>query len=133
MQEILEFAFPENLPDGLYRITMTGARGYNRWASRYRPHRQLARSVDDLFEISKQMAVIDDDALYFMMQLPSSGLAVGRQELPQLPGSRAAIISSPTNNLTSPFVDWVEKKVSLGFVPSAETTFSIAVKRDLKK
>lgn len=128
----IEMKVPEHLDDGVYRVMVTNAQGYNRWVMRYRPHRRLAKDVNDVLKAQQSVANVRDDAIYMMMQLPSRGLAVGRDELPELPSSRAVLIASPTNTLATAFGDWEEKVVPTDFAPSGELSFNIAVKKELK-
>ena len=89
------------------------------------------QSIDDVVETLRHLYSVESNALYVLMELPQVGLAIGRQELPKLPSSRRALFATPTATPTTPFIDWVQKKVVLDVVLQGEASMSIGVSKDL--
>jgi len=127
----IEFPLPQRLEDGSYTITIGSAPGYFQELLQQRPHLTYADKVDDIVALLEQLLAVEDDALYLTMPMLSKGLAIRRHELPKLPSSRQALIAAPTGSGATPFVDWIMKKVELGFVPEGEGSLRINVRRDL--
>ena len=129
----IHFQLPQRLPDGTYTITIASGPDYFQQLLRHRPHLAYTDKVDDIVDLIAQILAVEDDALYLTMQVPGAGLAIRRHELPKLPSSRRALISSPTGIAATPFVDWVVKKVDLGLVPEGDGSLQIEIRKDLQR
>ena len=130
----IELALPPRLPDGQYDLVVASSARYFQRLLQWRPHLRTSESVADIFDLLQRMTRLQDDALYVALRLPDEGLALGRQELPQLPSSRAALFAAATASTpTLPYVNWLEKKVDLAWVPDGEATLRIRVRRDLAR
>ena len=70
------------------------------------------------------------DALYVVMPRHEQGLAVGTNELPQLPSSVRTVIAPATTTLARPFQDWIETRHDLDVVPTGMTNFQITVRKE---
>ncbi|MEX0774760.1 MAG: hypothetical protein WD042_03490 [Phycisphaeraceae bacterium] len=129
----ITFKVPDHLPDGTYPLVVADARSYQQLLGSSRPHRLVTNNVDDVHAVLKEVMGVRTDALYVLMPLPEQGLAIGREELPQLPSSRKAILAAPTSAPTTTYGTWEQKTVAMDSVMSGQLTFSVEVKKDLAK
>jgi hypothetical protein len=127
----IEFKLPDSLPEGQYQVMVADGRRYTQLLQQARPHMLRTSNVDDVFRYVRRVMDVRSDALYVVMQLPDPGLAIGQQELPQLPSSRRALIASPTSSIATPYFDWIEKIVPMDMVVSGQLGFQIEVSKDL--
>ena len=94
-----------------------------------RPHLFATETIDDLVQMTQMLLSIRRNAIYVVLTWPDQGLSVGRDELPQLPSSRRAMIGTPTNTLALPFADTVERIVDTDVVIDGDFTFTINVRK----
>jgi hypothetical protein len=127
----LTMKLPRKLPDGNYAIQVSSGGNYFQRMMRLRPHLTQATRVDDLFDLLERMSHVQDNALYLTLELPDQGIAVEREELPKLPSSRLALMTTPMGPPATPFVEWVQKKVTMDNVFSGEQAVAIRVREDL--
>ncbi len=123
----IEFSVPRDMPDGEYELIVCDAQTYANLYFTNRPHLAATTTVDELFDVIKQMMGVRSDALYLLMNLPDQHLAVGRTEMPKLPSSRRAMIATTANTLATPYQDWVAQKVPMDVVPIGNVKFKITV------
>lgn len=131
VEQRLELPIPDFAPEGQYDLLICDARTYLKRLMRNRPHLRAATSVDQLFAFIKRVTRVKADALYVVMDLPGAGLAVGQQELPNLPSSRAAMMATPTSTLATPFREWVETRTRMPFMTEGALKFKITLSRTL--
>jgi len=86
------FQLPENLPDGQYKLTVCGARRATDLYVAENPQRFEPRTVPQLFEALQEIVSLDGTKLFAHLALPETHLAIGREELPALPESKAAVL-----------------------------------------
>lgn len=123
----VEIQIPDSLPDGKYMLTIGDGRTLNRMLVMNRPHLMNTTSVDDVYDAVKLIMGIRQDTLYTMLQLPASGIAVGRQELPRLPSSKRALIASAQNTQATFFADWVQVATPMNAAVNGEVVLEIDV------
>ena len=128
----VELKVPDALPDGKYMVTIGDARTLNRMLMMNRPHLMLTTSVDDVYDVVKLIMGIRQDQLYTMLQLPPSGIAVGRQEMPRLPSSKRALIASAQDTLATNFADWVQVATPMNAAVQGEVVMEIDVVKGKK-
>ena len=126
-----QFAIPTNTPDGDYQLLIVGARTYSALMLNDRPHRTQATNTDQLFEAIKMLNSGVDDSVYVLMQTKDKGLAVGQNELPQLPSSRIALITNPTSTTATPYALWLEKNIDVGMVIRSNVMFTLGIRSSL--
>lgn len=131
IKQRIKMTIPESLADGDYDLIVCDARTYVQLLLDSRPHMLATSNADDLHRLLQRILAVASDALYAVLQLPESGLAVGRQELPQLPSSRRAMFDTPTSTLATPYVEWIEKIVPMGLVIQGKTKFTIGIRKAL--
>ncbi len=122
---------PTNTPDGDYQLLIVGSRTYAAMMLGSRPHRTQATNTDQLFEALRMINEGIDDRVYVLMQTKEKGLAVGQNELPQLPSSRVALITNPTSTTATPYAQWIEKSIDAGLVIRTNVMFTVGIRSNL--
>jgi len=118
---------PDSLPEGRYILTIGDARTINRMLMMNRPHLMMTTSADDVHDVVKTIVGIRGDMLYAVLQLPPTGIVVGRQELPRLPSSKRALIASAQDTIATPFADWIQVAEPMGAAVTGEAALEIEV------
>ena len=127
----VEIDVPADLPDGSYTLTVSGAQGFHEQRMTARPHLARAASAQELFESISQVYRLRDDALYATLRLrPANNLAIGRTELPHLPGSRAILLAAEGSTRTSAYLESVDAVIPTGYVVLGSVTLPVSVSRD---
>lgn len=125
-----ELKVPASLAEGDYPLTVSDAQSYLRQLAMSRPHLFATRTVDDLLDMLQMVMEVQQNALYVTLQLPEQGIAVGRQELPQLPSSRRAMIVTPTSTVAMPFGEMVEQVVPTDAALQGSFAFTLHVRKE---
>lgn len=120
---------PSSLPDGDYQLLVGGAQAYMGMLLGTRPHLSMPTDIDSLFNLIKRVMEVDNTAIYVLLQSGETALAVGQQEMPGLPSSRKALLAGSTSTLTTPYLDWIEKKFETTHVIEGQQGFMLHVRR----
>jgi len=105
---------PDDYPEGTYTVVLCGGDEALRQEQREAPTRFQADDLDSLLEVLGREKA--RDRLYVRLKRPGEGIAIGRDELPNLPDSmRSVLITAarqPVTSLTGSIVttlpmDWV--------------------------
>ncbi|MDP7348289.1 MAG: hypothetical protein QF735_08655, partial [Phycisphaeraceae bacterium] len=112
-----------------YEVWVLDARRYGELRQTTRPHRMRTNNIDELHQRIVDIVSVRDNALYVAIPKIQPALAVGRQELPQLPSSRRKVLVTPTVTDVQPYVELIEHRIDLDFVPQGEAHFQITVKK----
>ncbi len=126
----LDFKLPEHIAEGDYEFTLTDAIGY---AGRYlanHPHMFYATSIDDIFHTISELADIRRDRIYMMLQLMDMNIAIGRNELPDLPSSRRAVIAAPGTTLAMPYFQTIDRQIEMDTAIEGELMFTVSVRNN---
>lgn len=127
----IKIELPKDMPEGVYAINIGGARSYNQSRLAIRPHLARATNAKEIEQALSEILKIKPRMLYATMRLRPSGagtnLAIGRTELPDLPSSRAALLSVPTSTRTSGFGNSLEAQVELDQVLQGGLTLPVRV------
>jgi hypothetical protein len=127
----IQLTIPRDTPDGQYILTLGGSRAYAQQLVSIRPHLLSAENDRELFDAVQQIIGAPDNALYGMLALaPGNNLAIGRSELPRLPGSRLALLQVETSTRTTPYLESVETSVPLPFIIANEMMLPVTVEKD---
>lgn len=125
----IEVHIPEDLDEGDYPLTVSGADTYAMLKLNTMPHLMITRSIDDLAEFLQETMNFPSDAIYTALQVPTEGLAVGRTEMLSLPSSRAAILQSPTTTDTVAFTRIVDQAFDADIVVNGQVSFTLNVRK----
>lgn len=123
------FKVPAYLDEGDYEFIIGDASVYSNFLFSSRPDLNVTQSVDDLFASVQEMLSVQEDALYVIMPLPRKGLALGRDTLPRLPSSVAAMIATPTTTAATPYAEAYTKKIDTDLVIQGGVGFTLAVRK----
>jgi len=90
----VRFPLPDDLPEGTYKLAVCDYSTSMRLEQSEQPHRFAPRSTEQLMEAVRYVVSPPADQIYLRLPLPDGGgVALGQEELPDLPSSRAAILS----------------------------------------
>jgi hypothetical protein len=90
----IQFKLPEDMPEGNYTLTVCDASGEMRAQQSETPHRFAPRTTRQIFEAIQRLVEPPQVQLYLRVPVRSGGgLAIAQSELPDLPESRAKILS----------------------------------------
>ena len=89
----IAFALPADLPEGSYQLTVCDSAGCLREMQSEMPQRFDPHALGELMDALARVAAPKTDHLYLRLQLPEGGLSIKRNELPDLPASKAQILS----------------------------------------
>jgi len=131
-EETLKMKVPETLPDGSYQVTVCSAWGYSDFLYNNRYYLLDAENIEDVFEVTKLVNSIKNDKLYMVITTGRTGLALDRQRLDKLPGSKAVLMTSGAHTRMSGTGEMFDRKFNVDYVPYGMLTFNFNVKRDLK-
>lgn len=121
---------PDDLGAGKYELIVTGWRGYLDFLKKAVPYRFVAQSVPSLIESINDVLAIKRDKLYFLLVLPAGGVALEREELPDLPATKVLVLQDAKRTLKiQPYQHWLEKTVETGTIVIDKKTMRITVEK----
>ena len=124
-----DLTIPSDLPDGEYTLTV-GSAGMNLVALRTeKPHRFRVESLRDIVETLNLATSFPQNRLYMRLEMPEGGLAVGRQELPDLPSYRRKILLDSMRNDVGEFIDALVVTHDTDFVVNGRQSVTLKVSR----
>ena len=123
---------PDDLPDGRYKIMIGASSDYMRQMQTALPHRFRAFDARDIQRILQERMCISRNGLYMMMTVPTKrGLAIDGETLPNLPASRATLLTDASRQrVTSTFAPFLSTQVPTDFVVRGRRTFEIEVRKE---
>jgi len=123
----VEVAVPADYPEGTSRATLCGADEALRQEAREVPVRFRPDSAESLLEFLGRQE--RRDQLFIRLDVPGEGLAIGRDELPNLPGSMRAVLSdSARREVTSVTAARVTKR-AVPYVLQGSRTIDLKIDR----
>jgi len=121
---------PDDLGAGKYELIVTGWRGYLNFLKKAVPYRFVAQSVPSLIESINDVLAIKRDKLYFLLVLPAGGVAVEREELPDLPATKVLVLQDAKRTLKiQPYQHWLENVVETGTIVIDKKIMRITVEK----
>jgi hypothetical protein len=122
---------PEDLAPGKYELTVCGQRDYEQFLAKAVPHRFVAQSLDGLIEALNNSLQNSRDKLYCLLALPSSGVAIEKAELPDLPATKALLMVDTKRTLrVRPYAHWLERNLETGSVVIDKKVLKITVEKE---
>jgi hypothetical protein len=107
-----DLTVPEDLKPGEYDILITGGYGYYDFLTKSAQYRFIAENVYTLIEALNEILSIRRDRLYCMFVLGESGIALEKAELPDLPLTRALVLTDAKRTLRAqPYRHWLEQSM----------------------
>jgi hypothetical protein len=120
---------PSDLPPGQYDLLVCGGYDFEEFVRRAAPQALTPVDMPTLIESINRVLHVDKDGLYCVLVLPASGIAVERAELPDLPATKAMILSDAKRALAvRPYQRWIEKSVPTGTIITDKRSMQVIVK-----
>ena len=108
---------PEMTKPGKYMLNIGGLSDYLQHVRRKAPYRLMARDLPTLIEALDFLLNLKRNRLYCTLDLPASGIAVEKTELPDLPATKALVIQDVKRTVRiQPYQPWVEYSRAVGYV-----------------
>ncbi len=126
----LSIRIPPDTPEGDYELVLTDPNGYLSLTFANRPYLFLTEDVEDVVDLMRRMQSIETTRMYAVLQVQRQGVAIGREAMPRLPSSRAAILAAPVSSAATPFMETLEASVDTGYVPQGQWSFLVSVRKD---
>ncbi len=125
----VSFKLPENLPDGTYTLT---AGDWLYAAERYQqaqPQIFKPKTVEQLFQALQETVKFRADTLYLHMPIKRGGIALGPNQLPDLPPSKAQVIISANLPDMTTFSKTIVQSKKTNYVIRNNKTATLTVKK----
>jgi len=122
---------PQDLPEGMYTVSLGSFDEYRQQLQKAQPQRYMAFDADDLQRILQERLEISRNYLYMTIILPQEGLAIENQSLPNLPDSKTMMLTDPTRDIfTASFWPVKTAQVKTDYVLMGKADFDIEVSKD---
>lgn len=129
IRRTVSFKLPDDMPEGTHTLSISDARSFSRLKTQAMPHLTLARNEKELWAAVQEISSLKSDALYVSLPINRiAGLALGRDELPELPSSRTAIVADNRSSRATPYAEFYSKSIALPYVPTGSVSIRINVK-----
>ncbi|MFW5682665.1 MAG: hypothetical protein ACOC1G_06635, partial [Phycisphaeraceae bacterium] len=128
VRRTVELEVPPGTPEGNYMLVVGDAETFLGMTLGNRPHLLEPANVDELQRVLQRIVGVQSDAIYLVLQLPAGEVALGATELPQLPSSRAAILTTPTSSRASLYNRTVEATLDTPFATTGSRGFMLSVR-----
>ena len=122
---------PDDLKPGKYELIISGGYGYLEFLRKAAHYKFVYHSLATLVEAMNNLLRISRDNLYCILVLPSSGVAVAKAQLPDLPPTKALVLGDAKRTLkTRPYSHWLEKSIQTNTIIIDKQTMHITVEED---
>lgn len=117
IERAVEMVLPQDIEPGQYPLTASDAATALGAAAELRPFEFHVQSIDDLFALVNTAQGYGSDAVYLRLDRPEqTRVAIGRQPMTDLPGSRALLLAESGRSDVTTFTSALHKKIDLPFV-----------------
>ncbi len=128
--ERIDITVPRDLAPGSYEITIAGGYDYEKFIRKTASYKFMAYDAPTLVKTLGDLLSIKRDRLYIMMALPSSGVVIKRAELPDLPATKALLLSDEKRTIPmQKYQRWIENSIDVGLVVVGSQQIKITVKK----
>lgn len=128
----IDVPLPRDLAEGQYRLVISDWQHFLQEEQTSRPFRFTAESIQQVFDVLRDVASFRRDALYVRLLRQADGVAIGRTAMPHLPSSRREILLDAGRSNTTPFVSSNVKMVPTEMVMNGSAEFQITIDRNAK-
>jgi len=126
----LSLKLPSQIEEGNYNIAVGAYQNYQQQLRAAGPHRYQAFDAADVRRILQERLTIKRNRIYITLVLPEEGLAIEGRELPDLPGSRAMLLTDKSRQMTTHrFRPLIANSITTDYEVLGKTTFDIEVKK----
>jgi len=120
---------PSDLQDGAYPLTVGSWQTQLNGIRTEKPHLFRIESLADILAASTRVATIRSDRVYMRLEVRRGGIAIGKTELPELPGFRRQIIDEAKLRAVQAYAEPIVVQHPVPFVAMGEQRFTIQVSR----
>lgn len=121
---------PDDIQAGEYDLLVGGGYAYKKFVRKASAHKFSYHDLPSLVEALNNVLAIKRDRLYFILDLPSSGIILERRELPDLPATKALILHDAKRTLkTRLYQHWVEDSLVTGTVITNKKIMKITIEK----
>ncbi|MFA5553847.1 MAG: SpoIVB peptidase S55 domain-containing protein [Phycisphaerae bacterium] len=123
-----EIEIPQNINKDKYEIIVCGRDGYLEFLRNAAIQRFIAQDIDSLTQALNQILNTRRDRLYCILILPKGGIALDREELPDLPATKSLVLmdSKRLMNVTA-YQHWIEQSIPIDTVVAEAQKVEITV------
>jgi len=118
---------PDDIPEGSYELTICSAQEHLRALRAERPYFFHVRSLPQMLEAMNFLAQFQDDHVYLRLSLPTGGVSLGRDNLPDLPSYRQRILADSRRTDVVRYTDALVAEHPERFVVSGARSFTVKV------
>jgi hypothetical protein len=119
---------PKDVPPGKYQLMVVGSAEYSAFLKKNAPYRFVASNYQTLVDALNEVLNLNRTKLHCILTLPPSGISLERQELPDLPATKAMILQNDKRAVKAvPYSRWIEKVIDTGTVVSDREVIPITV------
>jgi hypothetical protein len=122
-----EFKLPDDIDEGAYQLTLTTAMGHLRRLTSEKRHLFEADNQKELIVTFNRVGALQQDELYARLIAQEGGMAVEKEEFPDLPAYRQAILADASRRQTARYVEPILQMYKLPFVMDGEVTLAFTV------
>lgn len=124
----LKLKIPRELGPGQYQLSVGGARGFINFVRKAAPYKFNARDLPSLLEAINYILSQKRDRLFMFMAMPASGVVIDKAELPDIPGTKAMLLSDPARTVDMlPFGNWVKDEKTIPSIVVDQKVVSVTV------
>ncbi len=124
-----DMVIPADLKDGEYALTYGSAQANLSALRSEKPHKFRAETMGQIVEALNLATSFPQNRLYARLAIPRGGMAVGREEMPDLPSYRQKILMDTRRNDITAYTDALVTHYDTDFVVDGGQTVTIKVSR----
>jgi hypothetical protein len=125
----IRFELPATLPDGKYHINACNALDGLVHKKQMMPHLFEPRSTQELFQALSMIAACRSDQLCLYVPIAGGGMAIGQNELPHLPKSKAVILDEAHLSDASNYQDVLQTQLDSDFALTGQAQCEFTVQQ----
>jgi hypothetical protein len=119
---------PKDVPPGKYALTVMGTNEYEAFLKKSAPYKFVANNYQSLMDALNEVLNLNRTKLHCVLTLPAGGISLERQELPDLPATKAMVLQNDKRATKAlPYSHWVEKTIDTGTVVGDREVIPITV------
>ena len=119
---------PRDVPPGKYTLTVMGSNEYEAFLKKSAPYKFVANNYQSLVDALNEVLNLRRTKLHCVLSLPSGGISLERQELPDLPPTKAMVLQNDKRVTKAlPYSHWVENTIDTGTVVGDREVIPITV------
>jgi hypothetical protein len=119
---------PKEVPPGKYQLMLLGPNEYESFLKKSAPFKFVAGSYQTLVDALNEVLNLSRTKVHCILTLPPGGISLERQELPDLPATKAMVLQNDKRAMKAlPYAHWVEKTIDTGTVVGDREVIPITV------